>query len=274
MKRILITGATGFVGKHILNALEKEEVSVRVISRSGENGLLSTHSNVDEVIVTHDLFNESETWWCEVAKGIDIVIHVAWYVEPGKYLSAMENIDCLKGTLVMARGCAQAGIKRFIGIGTCFEYDASFCMLSTETPLKPNTLYSDSKAAVFFALSNLLPIFKVEFAWCRLFYLFGEGENEHRFVPYLRKQLLKGEKALLSSGNQIRDFLDVTIAASKIIDTALGSKTGAVNICSGIPLTIKQLAEKIADEYNGRKLLNFGARPDNLMDPPCIVGVP
>jgi dTDP-6-deoxy-L-talose 4-dehydrogenase (NAD+) len=92
-------------------------------------------------------------------------------------------------------------------------------------------------------------------------------------VPYLRTNLAAGLPVRLTSGKQIRDFLDVREAGKMITETALGHQQGAVNICSGIPITVRQLAEQIADEYGRRDLLEFGARPDNLIDPPCVVGV-
>jgi dTDP-6-deoxy-L-talose 4-dehydrogenase (NAD+) len=86
--------------------------------------------------------------------------------------------------------------------------------------------------------------------------------------------LEKGEPAELTSGKQIRDFLDVADVGKMISDVALSDQIGAVNICSGVPITVRQLAEQIADEYGRRDLLIFGARLDNLIDPPCVVGVP
>jgi nucleoside-diphosphate-sugar epimerase len=201
------------------------------------------------------------------------VIHVAWNVEPATYLQSIKNLDCLTGTLHLAKGAAQARVRRFIGIGTCFEYDLTGGMLSVQTPLRPLTPYAGAKAAAFMALSQWLPQQGVEFAWCRLFYLHGEGEDERRLVPYLRAKLMAGEPAELTSGKQIRDYLDVREAARMIVETALSAVQGPVNICSGMPITVRQLAEQIADEYGRRDLLRFGARPDNLVDPPCVVGL-
>ncbi len=142
------------------------------------------------------------------------------------------------------------------------------------TPLRPTTPYAGAKAAAFQALSTWLPVQQVEFVWCRLFYLFGEGEDERRLVPYLRKTLAAGEPALLTSGLQIRDFLDVREAGHWVAQAALGTVQGPVNIASGTPITVRQLAEQIADEYGRRDLLRFGAREDNQVDPPCVVGIP
>lgn len=269
----LLTGATGFVGRQVLRALGATGVKVRVVVREGKQGLFATLEGIESVVTTPDLFAESADWWATVCKGVDTVIHVAWYAEPGKYLESSKNLDCLMGALRMAKGAAQAGVKRLVGIGTCFEYDLTGGMLSIETPLRPLTPYAGAKAAVFLALSQSLPIQGVEFAWCRLFYLHGEGEDSRRLVPHLRFKLAAGEPAELTNGNQIRDFLDVREAGRMIAETALGHEQGPVNICSGTPITVRQLAEQIADEYERRDLLRFGARPDNLIDPPCVVGV-
>jgi dTDP-6-deoxy-L-talose 4-dehydrogenase (NAD+) len=119
----------------------------------------------------------------------------------------------------------------------------------------------------------LLPGQGVAFAWCRLFYLYGEGEDGRRLVPYLRSRLQAGLPAELSSGTQVRDYLDVREAADMIIDVALGSRKGPVNICSGEPVTVRELAERIADEFGRRDLLHFGARAENSLDPPIVVGI-
>lgn len=269
----LLTGATGFVGRQVLRALGEKNVRVRMVVRDGKQGQFAALEGVERVVTTLDLFAEDADWWANVCQGVDTVIHVAWYAEPGKYLLSAKNLDCLIGTLHLAKGSALAGTKRFIGIGTCFEYELTGGILSVNTPLQPLTPYAGAKAAAFMALSQWLPQQGVEFAWCRLFYLHGEGEDERRLVPYLRTNLAAGEPSKLTSGKQIRDFLDVREAGQMIAETALGHQQGPVNICSGVPITVRQLAEQIADEYGRRDLLKFGARPDNLIDPPCVVGV-
>ena len=269
----LLTGATGFVGRQVLRALGNQGAQVRLVVRDDKLGQLEDLQGVESVVFSPDLFAENDNWWASACKGIDVVIHVAWYAEPGKYLQSVRNLDCLIGTLQLAKGLAQAGVKRFVGVGTCFEYELSAGLLSVGTPLHPLTPYAGAKAAVFMALSQGLPLQGIEFAWCRLFYLYGEGEDARRLVPYLRTKLAAGEPAALTNGQQIRDFLDVREAGQMIVETALSHQQGPVNICSGVPITVRQLAEQIADEYGRRDLLEFGVRPDNLIDPPSVVGV-
>lgn len=269
---IMLTGATGFVGRQVLRALADRGARVRPVVRKGKEERLAGAAGLERVVVTPDLFAESAGWWSAACAGVDTVIHAAWYSEPGKYLQSVANVDCLSGTLHLAKGAADAGVRRWVGVGTCFEYDVGAGVLSVDTPLMPLTPYAWAKAASFVALSRWLPEHGVEFAWCRLFYLYGEGEDARRLVPYLRQRLSSGEPAELTHGNQIRDFLDVRDAGVMIAEAALGAVQGPVNVCSGRPVTVRQLAETIADEYGRRDLLRFGARRDNLVDPPCVVG--
>jgi nucleoside-diphosphate-sugar epimerase len=266
---VLLTGATGFVGRQVLRALGEHGVAVRPVIRSGTERRLETGAPVESVVTTPDLFSEDSDWWSKVCSGVDTVIHVAWIAN----VQSPKHLDCLAGTLQLAKGAARASIRRFVGIGTCLEYDVSHGVLSINSPLLPLTPYGAAKAAAFMALSRWLPSQGVDFAWCRLFYLYGEGEDSQRLVSYLRAKLMAGERADLTTGNQVRDYLDVRDAGRMIIEIALGAEQGAINVCSGQPVTVRQLAEAIADEYGRRDLLRFGMRPDNPVDPPRIVGV-
>jgi len=273
MRMILLTGATGFVGRQVLRALSKCNVHVRAVVRTGNEQKLAEQPAVESIVTTVDLFAENSDWWAEACNGIDTIIHVAWYTEADKYLLSPKNIDCLVGTLNIAVGAARAKVRRFVGIGSCAEYDQTEGNLSVETSLRPQTPYAGAKAAAFMALLQYLPRQEVEFAWCRLFYLFGEGEDERRLVPYLRRQLAAGKIAELTGGKQIRDFLDVSDAGRMIVEAALNNQQGAINICSEIPISVRQLAEQIADSYGRQDLLRFGTRPDNQFDPPRVVGI-
>ena len=273
-ERILITGGTGFVGKQLVHELLKRNILLRLIIRKGKKSQLPIDHEKIEIVETNDLFSESIEWWKRHCAGIDTVLHLAWYTEPGKYILSDLNTHCLHGSLNLASGAIKADVRRFVGIGTCFEYDLSAGILSIETPLKPSNPYAGAKAALYLSLEHWLESHSVEFAWCRLFYLYGKGEDARRLVPFLRSKLEKGEPAELTSGKQIRDFLDVVDAVKMIVDLTLSDQIGPVNICSGFPITIRQFAEKIADGYGRRDLLLFGARSDNIVDPPKVVGVP
>jgi nucleoside-diphosphate-sugar epimerase len=272
-ERVLLTGASGFIGRQILTYLLKQGFQVDVVIRNGSNIVLQDMAHVVSVIFTDDLFAENEDWWIKTFKNTDIVIHAAWFTKPGEYLESPKNYECMQGTLRMARASIKAGVRRFIGIGTCFEYDLDYELLAIDTPLKPATPYARAKVSTFEGLTELLSVGGVEFAWCRLFYLYGEGENRKRLVPYIRSMLEIDAEVELSDGNQIRDYLDVQEAGRLIVGIARSKSQGPINICSGIPITVRELAEDIAAEYGKKELLRFGARPNLKSDPPRIVGV-
>lgn len=274
MSLILITGSTGFVGSHVLKKLQENGHKLRLVIREGTQSRVADMRGVEKIVYTPDLFLESSNWWAEACSGVDTVIHLAWYAEPGKYLQSDKNLQCLVGTINLARGAIKANVKRFVGIGTCFEYEMSNKPLSIHDRLNPLSLYAATKTSAYLTLSQCFKQKGLSFVWCRLFYIFGEGEDPRRFIPYLHSQLSSGEVALLTSGAQIRDFINVSSAALQIVESTFNSSiVGAVNICSGEPISIRHLAENIADQYNARSLLRFGARPDNIFDPFYVVGI-
>jgi len=269
---VTLTGATGFVGGQILRNLLERGCSVRVLVRDPSRLPDIPARGSLEVMHTPDLFAEETDRLEELLEGSEILVHAAWHAEPGEYLTSPLNLACLTGTLNLANAFAAVRGRRFVGIGTCAEYDPSAGLMTTDTPLAPNTLYAACKASAFQVLRFFLGTEDISFAWCRIFYLHGEGEDARRLVPYIRRQLEAEQEVLLTRGDQVRDFLDVKDAARMIADVALGEVQGAVNICSGEAVTVRQLAERIADEYGRRELLRFGARPENVFDPPRVVG--
>jgi len=269
----LLTGGGGFLGRHLLRHLRRRNVAVRLVLRSG-HALADAAADGCQILETPDLFDENEDWWADACAGVDTVIHSAWFTQPGTYLHSPRNIDCLVGTLRLAQGALRAGVRRFIGIGTCLEYElGGSAPVGINVPLRPRTPYASAKAAAYLALSGAMAGQGTQFVWCRLFYLHGEGEDPRRLVPYLHRCMAEGVPASLSSGTQVRDYLDVAESAGQVVDVALGTGTGPFNVCSGRPVSVRALAERIADSYGRRDLLRFGDRPDLADEPEHVVGI-
>lgn len=268
-KTVLLTGATGFVGRQAHRALVASGHSVRAVLRAGTRDRLAAEA---ESVETPDLFAEDAGFWAEACHGADTVLHAAWIATPGRYLEAPENLDCLRGSLALARGAAAAGVRHVIGVGTCLEYAPS-ARLTVDAPLAPTTLYAACKSAAWETLGAYFARTGTSFSWARLFHLHGEDEHPDRLVPYIRRQLARGEPAKLTDGAQLRDFLDVAEAGAMLAEIVATGQPGAINICSGRAVTVRQLAERVADAMGRRDLLRFGAAAPRPGDPPAIVGV-
>ena len=273
---ILLTGATGYIGRKILDAISniRPDSLIRITTRNQD--FINKYKNQKnlELIYTDDLFTESESSLLNLCSNVGYVIHAAWYVEPGKYLNDIKNIDCMAGTLRLAKAASMANVKKFIGLGTCFEYDIKEMLLSINSPTKPHTFYGHIKLNTFKILESMFVTSKVEFLWCRLFYIYGEGDDERRLSGYIESCIKKNQPAYLSHGMQIRDYLDVQKVAEKIVKHSFDSSVGVRNICSSIPISIGDLSRKIASSQNCEHLLKF-AHKNNQVEPEvdCVLGI-
>lgn len=273
-KTVLLTGGSGFVGRQIARSLIGAGHRPVLVLRPGGFVRTGLADGAADVIETPDLFAEGSGWWDRALAGVDTVLHAAWYVEPGKYLDSPENIRCVEGSLALAEAATRAGACHFIGVGTCFEYRLPNARITADAPVGPVTLYAAAKLALFHMLEKRLADGPVRLTWARLFYLFGEGEHPARLFPMLHRKLSAGERVQLSSGDKVRDFLDVAEAGAMIAGLADDGPAGVVNICSGKAVTIREIAEAVADRYGRRDLLEFGTGSVHPRDPQAVVGVP
>ena len=273
-RKILLTGGSGFVGRQIARRLVDAGHRPLLVLRPGSFARTGLEVDKADIVETPDLFGESTDWWWDALDGVDAVIHTAWYVEPGKYLDSPENTRCVEGSLRLAEAAAGCGVAHFIGVGTCFEYRLPNAHITADAEVGPTTLYAAAKLSLFHMLEKRFAGTATTLTWARLFYLFGEGEHPARLFPMLHRKLAAGEKVELTSGDKLRDFLDVAQAGVMIaglVDTGQG---GVVNICSGKAVTIREIAEEIADRYGRRDLVTFGTATVHPRDPMAVVGVP
>ncbi|MEX0276495.1 MAG: NAD-dependent epimerase/dehydratase family protein [Ruegeria sp.] len=276
MGRVLLTGASGFVGRQISKALGAAGHEVVEVRRDTP----ATAEGGGTVISTDDIFGESDRRYRDMLTGIGAVVHAAWYVTPGTYLSSRKNLDCLTGTVRLAQAAIEMGVKRFVGVGTCFEFDLNaaqttpFEPIEPDAPLRPDTLYGAAKAATFLALDRAFRDTDTRFAWCRLFYLYGEGEDERRLLPYVLEALRQSEPAELTAGTQLRDFLDVSEAGARIAAVVDTDYQGSVNVCSGRPISVRDFILSQIPPNLDTSLLKFGARAMRSDEHACVVGRP
>ena len=268
--KILLTGAGGFVGSHVATELLARGHEVRAVRRPGSasEAFAGIAHRVEEVQL--DLFGANAASLDPLARGVDLCVHLAWYAVPGKYLAAPENVECVSGSLRLLRALARNGCRRAVFVGSCFEYEFGPEPLREDGPVQPQSLYAASKLATRLMGEQLARIDGIEFAWARLFYLFGPFEDRRRLVPYVVDTLLRGESVDVTQGTQVRDFLHVADVASALVALALSQATGVVNVGSGRPVTVRQVVSTLETLIGRPGLVRFGARPDNPTDPPHV----
>jgi len=200
----------------------------------------------------------------------ELCLHLAWYVEPGKYASALENMELLRASLRLAKTLAECGCKRLVATGSLFEYDAAGTVTEL-SPTRSRHLYAASKLALFEALDLYCQLAGMELAWPRLFYQYGPYEHPHRLIPTVINSLLRSQKAELTPGEQVGDYLHVADTAAAIGAVARSSLTGPVNIGSGQPVRIRDIALLIGQLLGRPDLLVFGAKPYGVDAPMHLV---
>ena len=267
---VLLTGATGFIGSQIARGLLAQGHAIRASERAGSsrNHLADVEGRIEWVAC--DVFAASRPDLTALCSGMEMVVHSAWYAVPGKYLEAPENLACVSGTVALTHALADAGVKRAVYVGTCFEYDFDFGWLSETTPNKPASLYAAAKSSARLMSEQITRARGVAFCWVRPFYQYGPFEDGRRLVPYVIDTLLRGERVPLTRCAPVRDFLHVADVGSAIAAAATSELHGVVNIGSGLPVTVHEIATTIASLLGHESLLEFGGRPDNPSDPPFI----
>jgi nucleoside-diphosphate-sugar epimerase len=189
-------------------------------------------------------------------------LHLAWYTQPGAYLSSPENLLWTASSISLLHSFHQQGGQRFIGAGTCAEYDwqSGHCIEGV-TPLEPATLYGICKNSFQKILTSVSANTAMSSAWGRIFFLYGPHENPVRLVPTVINALLHNKPAFCSHGNQVRDFMHVSDVANAFVSLLESNTVGPINIASGKPVAIKEVIHKIAGHLNSMDKIRLGALP-------------
>ena len=266
--RVLLTGAGGFIGAQVARALLARGAEVHAVVRDRSRAPRLAAVEKELTIHEADLVDPAARVRVVEASRPETCVHGAWYAVPGKYLDAPENLTHVAASLDLAQRLVHAGCTRLVGLGTCFEYDTSLGVpLRESSPTRPRFLYAASKLALHDMLSMYAPLAKVGFAWCRIFYQYGPMEARERLVPHVVDRLLGGGIAETTEGGQIRDFLHVADVGAAIAAVALSDVQGAVNVGSGVPVTVRELVGAIARICDAEDRVRFGALPYRPNDP-------
>jgi nucleoside-diphosphate-sugar epimerase len=270
--RIFVTGASGFIGSHVVKLLIQKGHTVGVLI-SPDKKLWRLEPIVNQLnLITGRLENLTVIQPELAAFAPEACIHLAWNVEPGKYLHAPDNIAMMMHSLNLLAMLIDLKCQRVVMVGTCAEYDTDIGFLKEDSRTNPTTLYAAAKLSLGTLGQFVATAGNVEFCWARLFYQYGPTEDERRLVPALINALLRGKSFESTEGEQVRDYLHVEDVASALCTLIEKQVVGIVNIASGIPITIRQLIELVGELTGHSELLKIGAVPYRQWEPPFICG--
>jgi nucleoside-diphosphate-sugar epimerase len=264
-----VTGASGFIGRYAVDALVEQGQEVHAVARRA--GAPQAGVTWHEV----DLLGTSAAQ--ELVQGVSCeqLLHLAWYARPGAFWTAPENERWIDATLRLLRAFGEAGGTRAMMAGTCAEYAWGHELLSERsTPLLPATLYGACKHATHVAATATAQQLGVGLAWGRVFFLYGPGEHPDRLVSSLARGLLAGDEVPTTDGGQRRDYMHARDVAGALVATLASKVTGAVNIATGEPVSVRELITRVAREVDGLARVRFGALPTRQSEPPVIAGDP
>ena len=266
--KVLIFGASGFIGRSVIRELMSRDLDILSISRKS----LGLGGNVIEAQADFSDLSIVRKKICDFRP--DVCIDLVWYAEPGKYLSDVLNIMYLEKTIELIRFMGEIGCAVFFGAGTCAEYDYKIdTLLHEESSCNPQTLYAASKLSVYHVGIQLARQYEMAFNWGRVFHLYGPNEDRRRLFSGAISSLLSAGEFNATEGLQIRDFLHVADVGSAICEIALcGQDLGAVNICSSEPRSIRDILGEICLAVGEGSHVNYGTRQGNIWDPPFVAG--
>jgi nucleoside-diphosphate-sugar epimerase len=258
VRRLLITGASGFIGRHCLS-LAASYGSFDELHAAGRRSV------DDGTAIWHVADLRESRQAEELVRSVrpTHLLHCAWIATPGVYLRSPENLDWLTVTIALARAFGEQGGARFVGVGSSAEYapTAGLCREDV-TPIQPNSVYGKCKAASWQAIQAAGQHHGYSCAWGRIFLPYGPGDSAQRLVPSLVTALRAGKPIETTHGRQLRDFIFAPDAAGLLVRLVAGTGSGAYNVGTGRGVPVRQAIEILAKTLGAAPdLLRFGARP-------------
>lgn len=279
-KVILITGATGFIGRQTVRPLIERGYQVHVLTSNKQNlssEFVETFFNLSaqqtDSVTMHFCnlldFSNLDHRLEEILSKVkpSHLLHMAWFVKHGQFWSSNLNLDWVSLTMRLVTHFEKFGGVRVVMSGSCAEYDWSqlktsivsttenveLCSfgLIEEAPVGSNTLYGECKLGVFKIIQKFLQNNQLELAWGRIFLTYGPYEGANRLIPYLIQTLLRGQLSQLKVNiHQIRDFLHVKDLALSFVHLVDHDVVGVFNTASGQPVKIERVLRQIAQQLN------------------------
>jgi nucleoside-diphosphate-sugar epimerase len=265
--RLLLTGATGFIGRQVLPHLGTFDLHCTSRDCDSPGKQLSRNFTWHEA----DLRDADQCRRLVTDVRPDYLVHLAWNTEQDRFWEAADNDDWLEGGRALCRAFAASGGMRLVVAGSCAEYAGHGAEprreIEDELDALPATRYGRAKLELLRSLREL----NVQHAWARVFFPYGSGEGERRLVPSIARALLRGEPAECSSGRAIRDFIDVRELGRALAMLVTSDVRGSINLGQGESTRIADIANLLGELAGRPDLIRLGARADRPNEPELLV---
>jgi len=264
--RVLLTGASGFIGRHLLSQLVDAEIDAVVVGRSRPDGYTGD-------FIEADLLQPEGSKEVAQHAGASHLLHLAWYAEHGQYWTSPLNLRWVEASVRLVEAFCAADGQKVVAAGTCAEYDWAFGYCREDsTPLNPATLYGTAKDATRRLLEAVCKSSQTQFAWGRIFLPYGKGEDSRRLIPSLI-DVFQGKRAPFGvNANAYRDFLHVEDVASGFVQLLLSDADGHYNIASGQPTQIAEVVRSIAHAFHGDPRVVLDLSTERPGEPEILFG--
>jgi nucleoside-diphosphate-sugar epimerase len=254
MRRILVTGASGFIGRHCLPLFLDRGYEVHAVAREPQKNWRSVDWHQTDLLKTG-----AASALVEYVRPTHL-LHLAWCASPRNYLTNPANSQWTRATAELAEAFIIIGGTRFVAAGSCAEYSRSTAPCQEgETPLGGANRYSQAKAAAFERLSELADCSGLSFAWGRIFFPYGPYQASERLIPAVIASLLQDHVVDCGAGKRVRDFIHVADVATAFAALLDGEVRGACNIGSGRGVSIHDLMNLLARKLGRESLLRLDA---------------
>jgi nucleoside-diphosphate-sugar epimerase len=270
--KVLITGATGFIGNYVVEeVLKRGHMVIATGTSESKAAEKKWFNNVTFLPYTFSV-TESRNLF-HFFQEPDLVIHLSWKGLPN-YNQLFHINSHLFEQLSFIDNLVNGGLKNLTITGTCFEYGMQSGALHEELQTQPANAYALAKDSLRKFIEVLHKQKQFNFKWVRLFYMYGAGQSPNSLISLLDKAINQGLQAFnMSGGEQLRDYLHVEEVARIIVSIALQQNTeGIINCCSGLPVSVRSLVEKYIKEKNAKIELNLGYYPYPEYEPMAFWG--
>ncbi len=268
-KSVLITGANGFIGSHLVRRMVEENADVNIIVREGSD-LWRIESLLKDINILRADLRDTEKIDLYIRKiKPDYVFNIAAYGvdsrQNNNIIAANTNII---GTLNMLNPLISVGCKKFLNIGTCMEYGDKKEIIKENTFLEPINIYGSTKAASTILAHQIAGENNIDIVTLRAYGVFGENEGSHKFFPHIILSILNNKDVNLSGCEQYRDYTYI----ENIIDGfVLAAQNDAIknelfNIGTGRVHQLKYYVNKVFERMKTDNKPNFGAIPYRSKD--------